>query len=153
MRNIISTYLLIILSFGMVHLVIPYSFPLLLPEWIVMQSTNKNSPWKGIGSLGILIILYVQYSTLPTEEIIFIYLGWYLVIITIQRTLQAFQTSIQILSIISYIILVLLFQYQAIYGIIELTNIGVTVMINALLFGILHIYRTQNDWLEEFFQK
>jgi hypothetical protein len=57
------------------------------------------------------------------------------------------------LSIISYIILVLLFQYQAIYGIIELTNIGVTVMINALLFGILHIYRTQNDWLEEFFQK
>lgn len=152
MRNILTTYLLILGSFVMVHLIIPYNFPLLLPEWLVMQSTSKKTPWKGLGALSILIVLYLRYSTLPTEQIILIYLGWYCIILIIQRTLQAFQTSIQILSICSYILLVLLFQYQAIYGIIQITNIGVAIVLNALLFGILHIYRTQNDWLEEFFQ-
>jgi hypothetical protein len=153
MRNALATYLLIMISFVMIHLIIPYPFPLFIPEWIVMQSTNTQSPWKGIGGLSMLIVLYLQYSTIPAEQIIFIYLAWYLVILTIQRTLQAFQISIQILSICSYILLVLLFQYQAIYGIIQIVNIGITVAINALLFGILLVYRTQNDWLEEFFQK
>lgn len=152
MRNTLSTYLLIVVTFIGVHLIFPYPFPLLLPEWLVLQINAKTSLWRGIGGLAILITLYSRYSALEISSIFILYLIWYILVIIGQYTLQSLTVFIQISSIFVYFFILVILQYQAIYGIIEIRNLAVAVLINGLLYGILHIYRTQNDWLEEFLQ-
>jgi hypothetical protein len=151
MKSTLIVYVLIIITFIWTHLLIPYKLMLLIPEWFVLQLALRNSAWKALGGLLILLSLYLTFSALPTSYIIGIYSIWFLSILLLKRSLHSYKVIFQMMTVFLYMTLLVIFQYQAIYGIIVIIVLSIHFIFNTILYGALYKYCLQNDWTEKIF--